>query len=278
VAWLLARSIASPLRRLARGAADLPDDLDLRVDETRGPVEVRAVAHALNSTAARLAGLVRRTQRVAADASHHLRTPLTGVRLRLEAIEDLSDQSEVQAEARAATREVDRLARRIDQVLALTRADAGSAALVRQSASEVVMDRVEAAEGMFDEREVDLTADVVPDVVVDAPAGLVERIVDELLSNALQYASSRVQIRLALEPEWVLLRVEDDGPGLPTAERDVVFERFVRGRDSVPGGTGLGLAMVRESAVALGGSASAGPTLLGQGTGLAVTVRLPRVR
>ena len=86
VAWLLARSIASPLRRLARVAAELPEDLDLRADEGHGPAEVRAVAKALNSTARRLSGILQRTQRVAADASHHLRTPLTGVRLRLEAI------------------------------------------------------------------------------------------------------------------------------------------------------------------------------------------------
>jgi signal transduction histidine kinase len=86
VAWLLARSIASPLRRLARVAAELPEDLDLRADEGHGPREVRAVAKALNSTARRLSGILQRQQRVAADASHHLRTPLTGVRLRLEAI------------------------------------------------------------------------------------------------------------------------------------------------------------------------------------------------
>ena len=103
VAWLLARSIASPLRRLARVAAELPEDLDLRADEGHGPARCVRVARALNSTAGRLSGILQRTQRVAADASHHLRTPFTGVRLRLEAIEDISDDGRVQAEARAAT-------------------------------------------------------------------------------------------------------------------------------------------------------------------------------
>ena len=96
VAWLLARSISSPLRQVAKVAEDLPDDLDLRANEDDGPHEVRAVAIALNSTAERLSGILQRQQRVAADASHHLRTPLTGVRLRLEAIEDISDQEQVQ--------------------------------------------------------------------------------------------------------------------------------------------------------------------------------------
>ncbi len=272
VAWVLARSIASPLRRLADVAIALPDDLELRGDVQHGPAEVRAVARALNRTADRLSGILRRTQRVAADASHHLRTPLTGVRLRLEAIEDISADEAVRGEARAATAEVDRLARRIEQVLELARGDAGSAVAVRQPASEVVTNRVEAASGMFAERGVDLTARVEPAVVVRAPAGLVERIVDELLGNALQYAAGRVLVTLTTASGVAELTVADDGPGLPEGERESVFERFRRGRRSVPGGSGLGLALVRESAAALGGSASAGTAALG---GLAVTVRLP---
>ncbi|MSW95026.1 MAG: HAMP domain-containing protein, partial [Actinobacteria bacterium] len=90
IAWLIARSIAAPLSRVAGVAEQLPDDLSLRADEHDGPVEVQAVSRALNITAARLTGILERTRAVAADASHHLKTPLTGVRLRLEAIEDIS--------------------------------------------------------------------------------------------------------------------------------------------------------------------------------------------
>lgn len=272
VAWLLARSIASPLGRLAQVAENLPDDLDLRADESRGPPEVRAVAVALNSTAGRLSGILQRTQRVAADASHHLRTPLTGVRLRLEAIEDISDQEQVQEEARAATGEVDRLARRIEQVLALARTDAGAAPIAPQDASAIVRDRVEAAAGMFGEREVALVPDVDADVFVTAPTGVVARIVDELLGNALNYARSRVDVRLTMVDRMAVLTVADDGPGVPESEREAVFERFRRGSTSVPGGSGLGLALVRESVVGLGGSARAERSADG---GLAVIVRMP---
>ncbi len=158
VAWLLARSISSPLRQVAKVAEDLPDDLDLRANEADGPHEVRAVAVALNSTAERLSGILQRQQRVAADASHHLRTPLTGVRLRLEAIEDISDQDQVKAEAQAATSEVDRLTRRIEQVLALARSDAGAAPIAGQDASAIVQDRIDAASAMFVEAGIELTS------------------------------------------------------------------------------------------------------------------------
>lgn len=275
VAWLLARSIASPLRRLARVAAALPEDLDLRADETHGPAEVRAVARALNSTARRLSGILQRTQRVAADASHHLRTPLTGVRLRLEAIEDISDDRRVQAEAAAATAEVDRLSRRIDQVLALARSDAGVAPFEPQNASQVVIERIAAATPMFAERDVLLTSSVDDDVLVAAPTGVLARVIDELLGNALQYAKGRVHVTLRRTEGEATLSVADDGPGVPKNERDAVFDRFTRGSTSVPGGSGLGLALVRESVSGLGGTARATESRWG---GLDVSVRMPSSR
>lgn len=272
IAWMLARSISSPLRNVARVAEDLPDDLDLRADEATGPHEVRSVAVALNTTAERLSGILRRTERVAADASHHLRTPLTGVRLRLEAIEDISDQDTVKGEARAATAEVDRLTHRIEQVLALARTDAGMAPIQPQDASVVCADRLEAASAMFAEREVELTSRLEPAVFVPAPAGLVSRIIDELLGNALQYSRTRVHVDLRVIDRMAVLSVSDDGPGVPEAERDAIFERFRRGHSSVPGGSGLGLALVRESVASLGGSARAEHAALG---GLDVVVRIP---
>ncbi len=272
IAWQLARSIASPLRNLARVAHELPEDLQMRADEGHGPAEVRAVAKALNSTARRLSGILQRTQRVAADASHHLRTPLTGVRLRLEAIEDISTDDRVTREAQAATTEVDRLARRIEQVLALARSDAGTAPFASQDASAIVGQRVESAEGMFSDRGVDLTSSVEESVFVAAPSGVVARIVDELMGNALQYARGRVHVDLRRIDREAVLSVSDDGPGVARAERDAIFERFNRGTTSVPGGSGLGLALVRESVAGLGGSALAQESRWG---GLDVTVRVP---
>jgi signal transduction histidine kinase len=257
---------------MASVAAELPNDLDMRADESIGPAEVRGVARALNSTAGRLSGILQRTQRVAADASHHLRTPLTGVRLRLEAIEDISDDARVQIEARAATKEVDRLTHRIDQVLALSRSDAGTAPFESQNASQVIADRIATATPMFDEKDVALTADIEEGVFVAAPSGVVARVVDELLGNALQYATDRVHVTLTRSVREVTLSVADNGPGVPRAERDAIFQRFTRGSTSVPGGSGLGLALVRESVVGLGGSARAGESRWG---GLDVTVRMP---
>lgn len=257
VAWLLARSITAPLLGLAAIARALPDDLTLRASETDGPEEVRAVGHALNETAEKLDGIVHRTQRVAADASHHLRTPLTGVRLRLEAIEDISTESAVQDQAQAATAEVDRLTRRIDQVLALARSDAGHFDEQVVDISEIVRSRVEAAAYLADERGISLNVDVNEGVQILAGPGVVARVIDELLGNAMSYAKSRIAVRVGVEGGLAKLVVSDDGPGVSEQEHEAIFERFVRGTHSVAGGSGLGLALVREAARAHGGDAIA---------------------
>ena len=272
IAWLIARSIARPLESLATVANDLSDDPSLRANESDGPVEVRAVARAMNRTADRLIGLLRRQQRVAADASHHLRTPLTGVRLRLEAIEDTTDQDAVRAQAAAATAEVDRLTRRIEQVLQLARTDAGAAPTEIVDASALVRDRVEAAAPLALDRDLIVDADIAAGAMVRSTPGTVARVVDELLGNAMAYATHRVRVTVSASAGEVILRVEDDGLGVPGAELESIFERFQRGSGSIDGGSGLGLALVRESARASGGDAIAGRSDLG---GLAVTTTWP---
>lgn len=272
VAWILARSIAAPLRHVAQVAEDLPNDLDQRARTDEGPPEVRAVAVALNSTAERLSGILRRTQRVAADASHHLRTPLTGVRLRLEAIEDISDQHEVAEEARAATAEVDRLTHRIEQVLELAKTDAGSLPSEGQDLAAIVEERAQAAAVTFDEQGIVLDVDVERGDIVVAPRGSLARVVDELLGNALKYARRSVTAAVRHEAGTVVLEVIDDGPGIPEEEREAVFERFQRGSGSAPGGTGLGLALVKETIASMGGSVRA---LQAPGGGVRIRVEVP---
>lgn len=273
VALLVARSLTGPLRKVADTARHLSSDLTLRADEN-GPEEVRDVAQSLNHTAERLEGILARTQRVAADASHHLRTPLTGVRLRLEAIEDLTTQDDVRTNAQAATAEVDRLSRRVDQVLALARSDARSENRLPVNVVDVVSERVVEAQE-WDVRDgiaiSDVTADDVLTVWVESPPGVIARIVDELMSNAVEYARSSVQVDVRSDNNVAIIRVADDGPGVPVGERDAVFERFTRGSASVPGGSGLGLALVREAARAGGGDA----TIVATDTGCTVEVRWP---
>jgi signal transduction histidine kinase len=277
IAWAIAEWISNPLRRLALVAKDLPEDLSLRAHTDEGPGEVRSVALALNETAERLGTLLGRMQRVAADASHHLRTPLTGVRLRLEAIEDVSDQNEVQHDAKAALVEVDKLSRRIDQVLALAQSDAADTDDARVTdISNHVTTRVESWAHVAAERGIVLESLIVPGLRAKSRPGAVERIVDELIGNAMLYARGSIAVTLKTfgrgPRAQVILEVGDDGPGVPEEEREILFQRFQRGSHAKPGGSGLGLALVSESARADGGLALLGTSVRG---GLLVTVAWP---
>lgn len=227
-------------------------DPSSRVGDVHGTPEVQDIADALDETAARLQGAIERSQAVAEEASHHLRTPLAALRLRVEAIADDST-GEQHAEAEAALTEVDRLTRRIDQVLALATTEAG--ALPTHVDVGQVADRgLERWQGSSSEAGVDLLGSYTS-VVVSAAPGAVERIIDELVANALDHARSQVTVDVFERTGLAVLQVSDDGDGIPADERELVFERFVRGSTARPGGSGLGLAMVRESARANGGEA-----------------------
>lgn len=271
-AWLIGSSMSAPVRALADVANRLPEDLALRADESAGPEEVRSVATALNDTARRLFDLVKRTERVAADASHHLRTPLTGIRLRIEAIADTATDPALAAQAEHALDEVDRLNHRIDQVLALARADAASGDLTLADVSSTVLSRITSFAPIAADTGISVEQDIEPDLSAMTTSGAIARITDELLSNARHYARSRLRVELHRSGDSVRLSVADDGPGVPDAELESIFIRFSRGSGAVPGGTGLGLALVRETALVCGGEATASRGGMG---GLLVTVVLP---
>lgn len=276
VAWLLSRSIARPVDALTKVVELMPQDLSIRADEKHGTKEIRHAATALNATASRLEGLLSRTQRVAADASHHLRSPLTGVRLRLEAISDLSQDSEVTSNADAAIAEVDRLAHRIDQILLLTRSDSGMLNMRQESLGEIVRGRVEAATMIAQEKGIVIHADL-EDCNVRVPSGTCSRIIDELLGNALKYAESEIDVQVRVNGVFAELTVSDNGSGLPAGEDFTrIFNRFYRATNSQPGGSGLGLALVQESARLAGGDASAEEST--SESGLRILVRLPLTR
>ena len=187
-------------------------------------------------------------------------------------IEETTSQPDVRRQAIAATSEVDRLTRRIEQVLALARSDANAGLIEATDASAAAQDRVGHAQIIAEERRLDLDAHIEAGVAVMCSVGTFARVLDELLSNAFAYARSRVRVSLTRGSESVTLTVEDDGPGIADEERDLVFDRFARGSGSVPGGSGLGLALVREAARGAGGDATATRSDLG---GLRVEVTWP---
>jgi signal transduction histidine kinase len=257
LAWLLAGSLAGPLRRLAGTARRVADgDLDARARE-EGSSEQREVAAAFNDMTERLARALRSQREFVANASHQLRTPLTGLRLRLEAASLKAADPEVERELVAAERETVRLAQLLSELLTLARERE------RPEPQEVSLaDVAEAArerwEGAAETGGRRLVLEGKDDAVVAATEADLAVIVDNLVENALNYSpvASTVTIEWDADAESARLAVLDQGPGVDPDEREQVFERFYRGEASRGGaeGTGLGLSVVDALAARWGGS------------------------
>lgn len=209
------------------------------------------------------------------DTSHELRTPLTTLRGNLDLLSrDLpaEERNEILAESRE---EVDRMARLVRDLLLL--AETGSEAAPPEPVS-IRLDLLarEVAERVADvEQEQQLEFSLEP-VTVSGDEERLRQLIGNLVENALRHATSWVRVKVSRRPPNVLLEVEDDGPGIPAAALERIFDRFYRvdrGRSRAQGGTGLGLSIVRHVAEAHGGRAWAANR--GNGTGALLSVELP---
>lgn len=277
--WLALGRGLRPLDDLgAELAARRPDALTPLPDETV-PHELRPVVAALNDLLARLDVALSKERRFVADASHELRTPLTAIRAQLDTIDQSQlDPSAQQALARVSTG-TDRASRLVGQLLALARADAG--ALVEAAPVDTVMVLSELAAELYPqavktgkELELNLTPAHLPIRRED-----LEMMIGNLLENAIYHSSSIVRLSSSLQPDSLRIIVEDDGPGVPRAERAAIFERFRRGTNradqttrGLARGAGLGLSIVASVANRIGARmdlSDADPN------GLCVTLHIP---
>ena len=274
VAWVLAGGLARPLAALAAAARRIASgDLEARARPT-GSREHREVAEEFNEMAERLGQALAAQRDFAGNASHQLRTPLTGLKLRLEAAADKTEDPAVRRDLEAAERELDRLERLLADLLTLARdaerghdADQVELGAVVRAASERWAEPA-SAEG----RSIAVTPG--DEVLISASASDLAAILDNLIENAISYSApdARVTLSWGRAGETGYLAVDDEGPGVPSEEIERVFERFYRGRDArAKPGTGLGLAIVETLARRWGGAAELSSTGTGTGTRARVT-------
>lgn len=255
-----ARSVVRPLKRLQETATRLGHgDLEARTRVDDGPPEVRSLSVAFNDTAARLEELVTAQEAFVADASHQLRTPLTALRLQLENIREEVDPVE-QDEVDAALREVGRLSRLVDGLLALARAERISTTVTAEPLDLVALlaERREVWAPVAAEQGVELVAgDATSPVLALGTPDHVAGVIDNLLANALDVSSAGSQVTLSCQAQGdvVEAHVVDQGPGMSAEERGRAFDRFWSVAAPGPrlGGSGLGLPIARRLARIDGG-------------------------
>ncbi len=271
VAIRFARSTVRPLAKLERAAASAgAGDLEARAP-VEGPPEIRSLARRFNEMVARLDELLRSQQEFVADASHELRSPLAALRLGFENLEREVGPDSLPA-LELVARELERLSRAVEALLALARADRSPSAPVQVAVGAVVDERIELWSPLCEERAVILVSHVEPGLTARATPGQLDSVLDNLLANALEVSSAGRTIRLsALQvDEWAEIKVSDEGPGMSSEDLSRAFDRFWRASGESEG-SGLGLAIVRRLVTADGGEVELRPGTMG---GIDAVVRL----
>ena len=276
VAWLLVGRSLAPVEAIRGEVEEISStELHRRVPTPGGTDELARLAATMNEMLGRLERGQSRQRQLVADTSHELRSPIASIRQHAEVALAHPERTTASELAETVLAESLRLARLVDDLLLLARADEHTLALERRSLDldDLVLDAARALRG-YGHLEVDATG-VSGGRVRGDPDGL-RRVVSNLAENAARHARGRVAFSVVEDGDEVRLRVEDDGPGIAPADRDRVFERFVRldaARARDAGGSGLGLAIVAELVEAHEGSTVIGESALG---GTMVEVRLPR--
>jgi signal transduction histidine kinase len=273
VVWLVLGGVLARLDRIrAEVDAISHDQLDRRVAEDGRRDEVGRLAATMNRMLARVDHSVQRQRRLVADVSHDLQGPLATQRVSVElalSTPGTVDTEVLRDEVLGATGQMERL---VDDLLVLASADEGPPVrAVALDLDAVVLEEAARARNATD-RVVDTTG--VSAGPVRANPDELRRIVRNLLDNACTHARTRVELRVAVTGDEVVLDVLDDGPGVPEDERELVFERFQRGdpaRTRGAPGTGLGLPIARSLAERAGGGLELGD----EGPGAHLRLTLP---
>jgi signal transduction histidine kinase len=255
-ALLVARSIADSIDRVREASVEFAQgNLDARAPEG-GPAEVAELAASFNEMGANLSRLFDTRRELVAWASHDLRTPLANMQAMLEALEDgLGEPEEYIPVLREQVRVLSLL---VDDLFELARIDADALTLEmhRLPVGPVVSSSLRGVEAEARSRHVTLAAEVEDDVTARFAPEKVERVLMNLLTNALRHTPSDGVVAVRVEPlaSEVRVAVEDTGEGLDAEARERMFERFWRGDQSRSSrGAGLGLAIARGLVEAHGG-------------------------
>jgi signal transduction histidine kinase len=256
VTWWVAGRALRPVEAMRRRVAGIDAvTLDSRVPLPEAHDEVWLLGGTLNRMLDRLQSAARAQRQFVSDASHELRSPLAVLRTNVEVGLAHPESADWETTAQVLLQETGRVERLVSDLLLLANADERGLALRKV---DVDLDDLLTAEAdrlrATTELDVGLTVQAVR---VRGDRDKLARALRNLVDNAARHARSRVRLSLATGPEGAVVEIFDDGPGVPEAERERVFERFVRLDDSrsrQQGGTGLGLAIVRQLVQAHDGS------------------------
>lgn len=250
--YLIVRGVEARMARLELAASRIAAGrLDTRVKVESGDF-IGRLGMALNGMAAQVQSLLRAQQDMIRAVSHELRTPVARIRFAVQMVEDMTDEEAVRRQLQGIDGDIEELDGLIDEIL--TYARLGSDAVNGREMDATLIDCRAMVERVIEglrplHGHLAIVLAEGPEVEAVAEPRYLQRAVQNLVVNACRHARSRVVVRLRREPHLVRIDVEDDGPGIPMAERQAIFKPFARLDDSRTrrsGGYGLGLSIVQK--------------------------------
>lgn len=258
--WALSRALQPVSRMTSEAAAWSENDLDRRFRLGDPHDEVTQLAATLDGLLDRLAASMRREKRVTAEISHELRTPLA----RISAEADLAlrrerDAEDYQRTLEAIRRDADQLSRALETLVAAARQEGGPPHGTADAVGAAKA-AIEACSILASDRNLDVALEAPPHATrVGVDSDVAQRILQPLIENACRYGRGRVRVSVGRNTDKIVFTVRDDGPGIESDERELIFEPGRRGSaaEHDGDGAGLGLALARRLARAVGGDVNA---------------------
>ena len=262
LSMVLSRALTRKIGRLLTAIRQVREGAYSHRAEIPGRDEIAQIGQEFNSLTDRLQKTENARRRFVSDASHELKTPLAAIRLLTDSILQTEDIDAATTREFVADigQEAERLSRITEDLLRLTRLDSGVLdPPVRVDALPVLEQVMRMMTLVAQERKAELTYDAAGECTVLATRDEIHQVIYNLTDNAVKYSGTGgiVQVSLRREGDWVVLKVTDNGPGIPAEDISRVFERFYRvdkARSRSAGGTGLGLSIVSDTVKKRGGS------------------------
>ena len=277
-AWASRRTLR-PLADVSEAARAIAEgQMETRLDDT-SDADLELLVISFNQMASALQQRIERDARFASEVSHELRSPVMTLTASLEVLKNSED--ELPERARTAltllTADLDRFQQLVEDLLEISRFDAGAAHLSLQPV--FLTEVVEAAVGVSSDHPVEIEVDdSVRELIINVDKRRIVQVMANLIGNAEKYAGWASRVHLGRDDEFAFIVVEDDGPGIGDDDRDRIFDRFSRGTEGgnrgADSGVGLGLSLVAEHVALHGGRAWAEPKPDG-GSGGRFVVALP---
>lgn len=250
----ISRKALSPVRDLVNQVENASEDSRVQVPNQAD--DIGQIALSLNGLLDRLQAASLNQKRFTADAGHELRGPLTTIQLSIDSLRAANDSSEL----RSISSEVSRLAKLCNDLLDLSRVDGREIKKSEHSLLEIIEEQLRTFGGRDNSIKVILDESI--NVNVTCNRQLFGLAIRNLLDNAFQYAKNEIKLSVAHEKDGLHVIIKDDGPGVPLAENESIFERFYRSEKvrTTGSGTGLGLSVVSAVMQTHGGSAFSAPS------------------